>query len=121
MAHELIEQDLSQERASIVIHYNMLRPFDNKASLAMRPLNADPVWTLLRSVTDRIRAVVVVAPRSTIAKRALLRSSVEPDFRDNKSIYPSKDIFEYCMICGVESICQQWLDELQRAQIPLTL
>ncbi len=118
MAHEL-ENDSGEDLLdqSFVVHYNLFRPYNNSAENLANDLLIDTALTKLLKYRDRIKAYLLIAHRSTVAKRCLLRETVEPELRKVKNPYPSQQLFE--LLCRVDSIAfyKQWLSLLKEHRI----
>jgi 2-polyprenyl-3-methyl-5-hydroxy-6-metoxy-1,4-benzoquinol methylase len=103
----LSEKDRSK---SIVVHYNALRPFSNKADNFPGELTNDPLakTLFLKNRVDSI--IVLVAKPSTIKKRALLRLSIEPVIGLNSPNYPFLAVFDFLTRIDISKVYKKWFD-----------
>ncbi len=123
MAYELEDTYFEVPRDGCIVHYNTLRPFENNPAALARDLDSD--WALRQLLAQRHRLEVhfLIAPRSTLAKRILLRDDVEPDFRPQHEqlAYEAGDIFEILCRLDLGAVHQQCFDLLDRHQVQYRL
>ena len=103
MAHE-IEGDSSTKLLArpCIVHYNLFRPYNNSTENLKNDISSDTALMRILEYSDRIESHFLVAPKSTVAKRCLLREFIEPDLREASSVYPTQQIFE--LLCRTDLV-----------------
>lgn len=104
-----------------IVHYNMLRPYDNDADQYHRPLHADPVLAHLLARASRITGTVLVARPSLLAKRTLLRGEIEALRPLDEARYPTALIFEFLSRVPAADIYERWFALLSESGIPFRI
>lgn len=114
MAYELENKEADHRlQHECVVHYNLFRPLDNSIDHIENDLLSDPALRKLLEHGTRIQAYVLVAPRSTILQRALLREQTEPLLNDELASYPSHPIIELICHIDLSEYYRRWLALLQ--------
>lgn len=109
MASELIDQADLMGLGPCLIHYNALRPFNNDINNFPGPVERDEVATSLFNRKQISIVDILVARRSTIAKRMLLRDTIEFDLRSDESQYPTAQLYEFISRTDLLDIYEPWI------------
>ncbi len=113
MAYELEnESTFELINKECVIHYNLLRPYSNSFKNIDNSFIADPVLLRLMQYRERIRASILIAHHSEMAKRILLRAYAEPILRETFDIYPQQQIFEILCHLDLDDFHRKWFQFL---------
>lgn len=91
------EMDLTPDPMDqTIIHYNLLRCFQNHRSYLGAGLNDDPLFAkVLEGLDNKDGVWILVASRGKLAQRVLTRTELEPDLRaEDQSTYPAARVFE---------------------------
>jgi 2-polyprenyl-3-methyl-5-hydroxy-6-metoxy-1,4-benzoquinol methylase len=120
LAHEINESNYKDIfRSNCIIHYNLFRPFKNSADNIHTPITDDIISSYLLEYSTRIKATLLIAPLSIIAKRILLRKIAEPNLRKKTpSKYPKHKLFELLHSIDYLGFHQQWIHLLKKHRIP---
>lgn len=92
-----------------VIHYNLLRSYDNSLDSIGNSLDSDPVLQVLFSEAKRIRAYFLMVNKTVLLRRVLKRTHVEPVLRRDRDPYKVRDIFELLCHIDYSGFHQQWI------------
>lgn len=93
-----------------IVHYNLLRPFDNRADRAHLPLIGDPALVPILDGLMRCRLTMLVCRPSTLIRRCLLRTTIEPILRGTDSAYPRDTVFEFLCRVPPAEVYGRWID-----------
>lgn len=102
-----------------LVHFNMFHPFHNSAEcIGNRIEDCVALQQILQQGIPE-KAIFLVAPRSVLLKRILLRSALEPNYRGSTSGYPKLKIFE--LICRIDlvEIYQRWINFFKELGVPV--
>lgn len=100
-----------------LVHYNLLRPFNNDASNINNNFLDDKVLAHLLKYKDRIKADLLVVHPDVLAKRVLLKTEVEGTLRETGTPYPQQEIFELLCRLDTHEFYNQWISLLQEYDI----
>lgn len=123
MAYELEDDAERPPKKSCVVHYNLLRPVQQRPADLGRELTSDAVLAQLLKEPSRLLVDFLIAPRSTLAKRTLLRPDVEPELRQetDRGTYPAAEIFELLCRLDMRAFYRSWFELLDSYEIPYRL
>jgi 2-polyprenyl-3-methyl-5-hydroxy-6-metoxy-1,4-benzoquinol methylase len=115
-AHTLVGESAAVPQAA-VIHYNMLNPYHNNADNSGRRIESDPAIMRIIDTAPALRAAVLVAKKSTLMRRILVRNHIEHPDSDQYS-YPNASVFDF--VCRIEpaEIYRRWFSFLEEHGIP---
>lgn len=100
-----------------IVHYNLYRPFKNRARFMGNALLDDPALVRLLQHPDQVTADVLVAPYRVVAKRCLLRQGVEPDLGSSPGVYPNQEIFNLMCRLDLEEFHRRWFALLKEYRV----
>ncbi|WP_293121185.1 methyltransferase domain-containing protein, partial [Moorena sp. SIO4G3] len=101
-----------------IIHYNLYNPYKSNVDHIGNDFMGEPVLVKILNYRERIRAYILVAPRSEIVKRCLLRESIEPTFRKNVTKrYSKQRIFELLCRLNLTDFYKKWFLFLRQYEI----
>jgi len=109
MAYELDANLSNLPDSDCVVHYNLFRPFDNKADNLNNDFNCDSVLAGLLELNERIKATMLIVHPAELSKRILLQENAEDRLREGNTIYPWRDIFELLCRLDLQNFYNQWL------------
>ncbi|NEO12162.1 MULTISPECIES: methyltransferase domain-containing protein [unclassified Moorena] len=101
-----------------IIHYNLYRPYNNNVDHLVDDFMVDPALVKILNYRERIRAYILVAPRSELVKRCLLRTTIEPTFRKNLTHrYSPKIILDLLCRLNLTDFYKKWFLLLRQYEI----
>ena len=137
LATEIEEGISALPSRDCIIHYNLLRAFDDETSNINNPLVPCSIFNRLLHVPQKLYVYLLVAPRSEIIKLVLSREYVEstplsqynhkprPNGKNTlvaeepeRRLYPHKKIFELLGKISLADLHRQWFHILEDNQIP---
>lgn len=104
---------------SCLIHYNLLRPFENDIKNFPASILRDPLVDRLFDPEVVSGVDMLVARRATIAKRVLLRKVVEPKLGVESVNYPWEMIYEFISSIELVEFYEPWFSFLGDRGIPM--
>lgn len=118
MAHEInLESPQQLLGRETIVHYNLFRPFSNDIEYVNNGFLTDKVLVELLKHPEEIRAYVLVAHRSSLIKRVLLREGVEPKLKETTDTYPRQKIAELLFRLDMSEFYRHWFMLLNRHNI----
>jgi 2-polyprenyl-3-methyl-5-hydroxy-6-metoxy-1,4-benzoquinol methylase len=114
LAHQLTDDKIKDPllQGECVIHYNLLRPFDENVKKPEENFLKDTAIKNILKHSNRIKAYLLVAPRSVIVKRCLLRPFDEPMLKKFFYPYPFRKNFELLASINLVDLYQLWISHL---------
>ncbi|MDG2174764.1 MAG: methyltransferase domain-containing protein [Gammaproteobacteria bacterium] len=118
MAYEIepgsTNEILNQE---CIVHYNLIRPFDNDADNINNEFLDDKILSELLSHKDRIKAHLLIVHPAILSKRVLLQTEAEGGLRKPGTPYPQQKIFELLCRLDIPDFYDKWINLLDKFHI----
>ncbi len=122
MAHEITKKpNRGVLQADCVVHYNLFRPFRNRASRLSEDLLSDAALVQLLDHGTSIDAYALVARPAEIGRRCRQRTTVEPELRLTTNPYPKGRILELLGSIDLPALHVRWFVLLRERDVRFTI
>ena len=104
----------SLPQGSCIIHYNLLRPYNNCLDNINNSIDSDPILSIILNASSRIKPYFLMTHKTILLRRVLNRDCVEPVIKNGRDKYPVIDIFE--LLCHIDytDFHQHWVSYLSQ-------